>query len=344
MRVLFEINHPSRVHNFKNIIWELMRQGNEVKIAAIKKEVTYDLLDAYNLTYEKLGENKPGGLIRKLPLLFSAVTKLNDVALRFKPDVFVSSYSPISAIVSRLHGRKHIAFHDTENTSMTDFVTAPFTDVICTPRCFLKEYGEKQVRFDGYKELCYLHPRYFKPNPRVLSSIGVDEGQPLIFVRLAAFLAHHDVNQHGILKPLDLIHGLEKFGRIILSTEVAIPELQKYVVRFKPEDAHSLLHYSKLYVGDSATMATEAGLLGTPSIYISSFKGTLGNFIELEDRYSLVYSYRTDSEAESMINEILLMEDAKKLWGERRRRMLAETIDVNDFFIKQIMVAGGESV
>ena len=313
MKVLFEINHPSRVHNFKHVIWELEKQGHQVKIGAIKKEVTYELLDAYKISYEKIGENKPGNILNKIPLLISSVIKLSRIASQFKPDVFVSSYSPISAIVSRFHGKKHVAFHDTENTSLTDFITEPFTDIICTPVCFIKNYGTKQIRFNGYKELCYLHPNYFSPDPKTLTKLGFEVDDHLIFLRLASFSAHHDINQQGIRKPLEFIQKLEKFGTIILSTETENPRLQKYESKFQPEDIHSLLSYSSIFIGDSATMATEAGLLGTPSIYVSTFKGTLGNFIELEEKFKLVYSFMSESEANNKIDEILNNENSKNV-------------------------------
>jgi hypothetical protein len=319
-----------------------MNNGHDVKIAAIKKDVTYELLNAYNFQYERLGENKPGGILKKIPLIIESDIRLSEIASRFKPDVFVSSYSPISALISRLHGKKHLAFHDTENTSLTDFMTAPFTDVICTPKCFLKDYGEKQVRYNGYKELCYLHPRYFQPDDKVLDRIGARADEPLIFLRLASFSAHHDLNQKGITNPLDLIRRLEKHGRVILSSEINNPDLEKYVVRFKPEDAHSLLFYSRIFVGDSATMATEAGILGTPSLYVSTFKGTLGNFIELEEKYRLVYSFKNIEEARGKIDEILSDTDSKKVWDERRTSMLNDKIDVNEFLYNQILSTAHE--
>jgi predicted glycosyltransferase len=313
--------------------------GHQIKVAAIKKEITYELLDAYKISYEKIGENKPGPLLTKIPLLISSEFKLHEIASQFKPDIFVSSYSPISALVSRLHKKKHLAFHDTENTRLTDLITEPFTDIICTPACFLKNYGEKQIRFEGYKELCYLDPKYFTPDPNILRKIGAKVGDPLIFLRLASFSSHHDISQHGIRRPLELITRLERYGKIILSTEIKDPILRKYECKIPPEDIHSLMYYSSIYVGDSATMATEAGLLGTPSIYVSTFQGTLGNFIELEKKYKLVYSYREESEANDKIYEIIQNDNSKKIWEKRRDVMLKEKIDVNEFLFNQIINA-----
>lgn len=340
MRVLFEISHPSRVHNFKHVIWELEKNGHKVKLAAINKDVTYNLLDAYDFDYEKLGVNIPGSLIKKVPLLVGGVMRYYSIAKKFKPDLFISSYSPISAIVSRLYGKKHLAFHDTENTRLTDHIVRPFTDVICTPECFLKDFGKKQVRFQGYKELCYLHPKYFKPDPNTLTKLGIGIEDSIIFLRLASFTAHHDINQQGITNPLDLISRLEKYGRVILSSEVKNPKLSKYETSFNPEDIHSLLHYSKIYIGDSATMATEAAILGTPSIYISTLMGSLGNLSELEGKYKLVFSYKKDNKAYDKIFEILNDQASKEIWKTRKEAMLREKIDINQLLYDMILSIG----
>ena len=113
--------------------------------------------------------------------------------------------------------------------------------------------------------------------------------------------------------------------------------LKEYETNFPPEEIHSLLYYSTIFIGDSATMATEAGLLGTPSIYISTFKGSLGNFIELEEKYKLVYSFKNELEAMKKIDEIISNSESKKIWEERKEFMLKNTIDVNEFLYDQII-------
>ena len=341
MNVIFEIGHPSYVHNFKNVIWRLSERGHSIKICAIGTDVTFALLDAYGLHYENLAVYTEGNLLKsRIQLLLNAERKMLKVAFKFKPDVFVSGYSPVSAHVSTLMGRRHIAFDDTENTRLTDLIIKPFTDVIYTPSCFMRDLGKKQVRYNGYKELSYLHPKYFKPDPEVLHKIGVKEEEPIIFLRFVSWRAHHDIGQHGVRNKMELIKMLESFGRVLVSSEEPDPNLDKYTIKIAPEDIHSLLSYSRLYVGDGATMATEAGVLGTPSIYVSTFKGTLGNFIELENKYSLVYSVKDEEEVYERAREILVDPSSKADWIKKRDVMLSEKIDVADFMIHQIERCG----
>ena len=59
-------------------------------------------------------------------------------------------------------------------------------------------------------------------------------------------------------------------SRIFISSEKEIPpNLEKYKLLVPVEKMHSVLYFSSLYIGEGATMASEAAVLGTPSIYLS---------------------------------------------------------------------------
>ena len=81
-------------------------------------------------------------------------------------------------------------------------------------------------------------------------------------------------------------------------------------------------------------MATEAGILGTPSVYISSLVGTMGNFEELEAKYGLVYSFSDFSEALRQCIVILSNNKAKKECHSKRNNLLVSKINVTDYIIQ----------
>ena len=83
-------------------------------------------------------------------------------------------------------------------------------------------------------------------------------------------------------------------------------------------------------------MATEAGILGTPSIYTSSLALNLGNFIELMDRYKLVLSYPDQEQALLSALELIKDGNAKKTWKQRREHLLSDKIDVNAYMVELI--------
>ena len=56
---------------------------------------------------------------------------------------------------------------------------------------------------------------------------------------------------------------------------------------------HHIMAFAKMYIGDSQTMAAEAGVLGTPFVRFNDFVGRIGYLRELEDVYNLGYGVKT---------------------------------------------------
>ena len=110
---------------------------------------------------------------------------------------------------------------------------------------------------------------------------------------------------------------------------------------------HDVMAFASLYVGDSQTMAAEAGVLGVPFVRFNDFVGRIGYLRDLEDKYELgvgVHASQKDESGESRgksgaedlvktVDELVDMnpEERKKVYGARRERMLAEKIDYAKF-------------
>jgi predicted glycosyltransferase len=189
----------------------------------------------------------------------------------------------------------------------------------------------------GYHELAYLHPSCFTPNPQVLKDLGVEEGEPFTILRFISWGAHHDVGQHGIKNKVALVREVEKFGKVFITSEGPLDaEFERYRIRVPPEKIHHLLYYATLYVGEGATMAVESAILGTPSIYISTLAGTMGNFSELEKKYGLLFNYSDSESALRKTIEILKDSELKKTWSLKRAALLRDKINVTDFMVKLI--------
>ncbi|WP_214041483.1 DUF354 domain-containing protein [Methanoculleus sp.] len=333
MRILFSVSHPAHVHLFKNTIWKLQDHNHDILICARKKEVTIDLLKKYGFTYTVISETKPSR-VHLVAEQMQRVMRFRSIVGEFKPDLSISMMDPSLAFVSRLMGVPYICLADTEHARASINGALPFTKAVLTPSCFSKEMGPKQIRYNGYHELAYLHPNRFTPNPAILTELDLAGGDPFIIVRFVSWQASHDVGQHGIRDKVGLVKALEQYGRVLITSEGALPpELQPYQIRASPEKLHDLLYYATLYVGEGGTTASEAAVLGTPSIYVSSLVGTMGNFIELEETYGLLYSFTDSSAALGRAIEILQDPKSKDKWGAKRDRLLADKIDVTAFMI-----------
>jgi predicted glycosyltransferase len=339
MKIIVETGHPGHVHHFKNMIWELEKEGHEIKICASDKEVALSLLDAYGFKYDILGINRGGNLMSKIPLLVKSEYNMLKIAKRFKPDIFISRVSPISAHISKIFHKPHISFDDTEHAKITDMLALPFTDVRCTPSCFKKDLGKKQIRYKGYTELAYLHPNYFTPNPAVLDEIGLSKDDTFIILRFVSWSASHDVGQHGIKNKIELVRELEKYGRVFITSEGQLDkEQEKYKIKVSPEKLHDLLYYASLYVGEGATTASECAVLGTHAIYVNTLR--LGYTDEEDEKYNLVYNFsdgkRMEKQAFDKALELLENNNLRKEGKRKREKLLKDKIDVTAFMVKFI--------
>jgi len=334
VRIIVDIGHPAHVHFFKNFVWEMRARGHEILITASKKEVTSDLLKAYNFDYIFTCKRYSGvGFAYEL---MKRDAQMFNLARRFKPDVITGIHNTIAAHVSRVTRAKSIIFTDTEHARLANMVTFPFADVFCTPSCFRKDLGKKQVKYNGCHELAYLHPNYFKPDPSVLDDLGLKEGDKFVVVRFVAWQASHDVGQHGFNMETKrkLVKELEKCGRVLITSESPLPsEFEKYKITAPPERIHDLLYYATMYIGEGGTMATEAAILGTPAVLINPEAELVGIHKEFRDKYGLLYFYSTASEALKGILGLLKDKALKSKWQEKRGRLLADKIDVTQFMV-----------
>lgn len=333
-KILFDIGHPADVHFFKNLIWEMQKKGNEVLITSRMKENTFQLLDYYGFDFIDLGVNKKG-LLRKAIGLAQTDYKLLNISKKFKPDILTGFASPYITHVARLIKKKSILFNDTEHANLNNKLSIPYSDYFLTPSSFMRDYGKKHLRFDGYKELSYLHPKWYKEEKDVLKELNIKKGEEYYIVRLVSWQASHDVGYKGVSKEqtLEIIKTLEKTGRVLLSSEHYHAAFNEYTIKTHPAKIHTLMNHSTMYIGEGATMATEAAVLGKPSLFVSPLSGKLGYLEELEKKYELLFSFRTVSESLDKIKEIL-ESNSKKQWAKKREKMLNEKIDVTSFMIK----------
>ena len=168
----------------------------------------------------------------------------------------------------------------------------------------------------------------------MLDEIGLGEDDTFIILRFVSWNASHDVGHHGIQDRAALVRELERYGQVFITSEGRLDGgLAKYQIKVAPEKMHDLLYYASLYVGEGATMASEAAVLGTPSVYVSSLVGTMGNFIELEQEYGLVFNYSDSDKTMNKAIELIQKPELKKEWKKKREQLLEDKIDVTAFMV-----------
>ncbi len=338
MRYLFDIGHPAHVHYFKNCIRILENHGHQIAITARDKEMSLFLLEKYGFEYTCTGKN----LSSKFGKLYSILRNdwiIYKVAKKFRPDVFVSFFLPFPAHVGRLLCRPTIGFTDTENANLNIMITKPFTDTIAVPDCYKDKFlQEKRIPFNGYMELCYLHPNQFVPDAAVKGLLGLESREKYVLLRFVSWNATHDIGHKGLSLEVKrkAVSEFSKYAKVFISSESELPEeLKPYRITIPPEKMHDALAYATLLYGESATMASECAVLGTPAIYIDN-EGR-GYTDEQEKRYGLVFNFTESMEDQELsirkAVELLKIPDVKEVWQKKREKMLSEKIDVTAFMV-----------
>jgi hypothetical protein len=334
MRALFEITHPAHVHLFRYAIEELRADGHDVAVTSREKDLTTGLLDAYDIDHTVLSRKREGAA--SLPREWvPRELRLLRFAHSFDPDVVVSRRNPASAHVSAALSTPHVMFHDTEAVGLMDWLTCPFASLVCTPANFGRSVPGVQRFYDGYQELAYLHPDRFDPDPAVLTDRGVDPDAFFAVVRFVSMDAFHDVG-HGGFSPAakrELVESLSERGEVYVTSEgPTSADADASSTPVPPESIHHLLAFADLYVGDSGTMATEAALLGTPTVRLDALNQPMGNFAELDQR-GLVVSTPDEQEALAAVENLADDPEAEDRWRRRRDELLSEKIDVTEFVL-----------
>ena len=335
MRILIDIGHPAHVHLFKNFAWKLQEKGHKILFTCRDREFLLGLLQVYGFIYENFGRHYKsiGG---KIQGLIKNELQMFNTAIQFKPDLFLSHGSSIAAFTSFLLHKPHISFEDTFNMEQVRLYL-PFTDVVLTGDYPHPSLGRKEINYPGYHELAYLHPNVFTPDENILKEIGIMDNEKYAIIRFVAWNATHDIGHRGFSKEkkIKLVTELSRYIKVFISSETDLPEeLKGFQIKIKPENMHNALYYAQLLVGESATMASECAMVGTPAIYINnSHFGSLDSQAE----YGLVHLFSEDELAQEhaiqKAIEIVSKPDIKNEYRERAQKMLENKIDVTSFMI-----------
>ncbi len=308
--------------------------GNKILVTASKKDVTIDLLKQYNIPYVVIGEYGQKYFKKLIMLPYLSLSMLF-IVHKFKPDVIFALGSIRAGHVAFITGIPYIALDDDEYSYPYYHY---FAKRIFGFRGF-KLTGRKITKLNTYKEFASLSPKYFTPDPSVMNRLGL--GENYILMRFTGWTAFHDVGMSGISdeNKLHFISQMSNFTNVYISSEKPLtPELEKYRLHISPEELHSVLYYSKLFISDSQTMTTEAAILGVPTIRSNSFVGDkdMLNFIQLEREYGLIFNIRDQREALNKALELIQDNDLAEKWAAKRQILLNDMVDPIEYLINYV--------
>ncbi|WP_165855407.1 DUF354 domain-containing protein [Marinobacter sp. JSM 1782161] len=335
MKILIDVCHPAHAHFFRNPIKRLAQNGHDVVVTSRNKEVTSQLLDRMGITHADLLDGKAGkGVLGLLKELVRRNYSLFKLVLQEKPDVMVAIGGIFIAQVGFFTRTRSVVFYDTENAVLQNFLTYPFASAVYVPECYESWLPSTATRYRGYHELSYLHPHYFTANRDIAIENGLSAVGDTYFIRVVSWQANHDIGESGW--SLDLLtrvaEYLSQFGKVLISSEDRLPpELMGMSYTGDVENIHHVLGLCRLYVGESATMASESVTMGVPAIYAANTGRGYCN--EQEEKYRLLKNvFHLDfQKIKDAVDEMRLLSkgEVKSLHGT----LIESTIDVSEYVV-----------
>ncbi len=338
MRVLIDITHPAYAHFFREVLPALRSRGHEVRVTSRDKDVTLALLDAFGIEHECLSRagGSPPALLREMLL---RVWRLRRVIRRFRPDVVLARDGLFACQAAWLGKVPGVSIDDTDDAWLQRRLYFPFASRIYTDHAY-DAFGSKQRCYRGISCLAYLHPDRFRPEPTALRDLGLDASERLLLVRLVSWTASHDYghrgfDQRGLRR---LFARLAKHGRVLLSSERPLEaDLEPFRLAVPPERLHSVLAGCALYVGESASMAAEAAILGVPAVHVSTRRLW---YTQALARLGMVTNVENAEACQARAEAILANGDAGARQRRRRDRYLRDTDDLVSMAVAAVEDAG----
>ena len=291
MNILFVSGHPAQVHNFRNVRAELIKHGHKVFWLTTPKDIATNLLDTYGIPYQRLHKPSKGLVSKAWTLLRNVIWEIGYLR-RNKIELAVTRTCPYTTIAAKLCGIKHIILDDTEHAAAKIKILSNMVDTPLLPECFWFQLRKDELRFPGNIELHYLHPKRFTPKP-VWDLLDIEPNTSFAIVRFVKWDAWHDTQLVGgftLDQKRTLIQRLQQHMRVFISSESELPaDLEPYRIHIPIEQMHHVQAAAALFVGESATMASESVCLGTPAIYIDQVGR---GYTDEEARESLLWMFR----------------------------------------------------
>ena len=320
MRYLIDLQHPAHLHFFRPVIAWLEAEGHQICITARDKDILVNLAAGYGIDVTVFGAARKGVFNLGKEWIYRQ-WRLNKIIREFKPDMMMAIAGTFISLLGKLRHIPTYIFYDTELAAISNLLAYPFATCIYVPRCYRKKIRWQHARYNGYHEIAYLHPNYFKPDVSVLKEVGIEPGEIFTLMRFVGWGAGHDIGRSGLTTPnkIRAVKELSVYGRVFITSEGALPpELDSYRLRLEVTKIHSLMAYAALIFGESATMSSEGAVLGVPAVYIDPVGR--GYTDEEEREYGIVFNFTHQQQEPAIEKAISILSAYQKKNGEQREK------------------------
>ena len=269
MKILIDILHPADVNFFKNAIDTLKKKDADITITIRPRGKIIEILKSElpNIQFTPVGRYY-NITSRKI---FSFATRNFKLLmfLRNKNFDLCTSYGFFVGIPSRFYRMPSVLFGDDYEYKLAYYLSKFCGDYFVLPSC-ISANGTNILKYNGFKELAYLHPNYFSPDKKALEQYGITPNN-YVFIREISRTSLNYKNAQQSDLP-EIICSLNNLGLdVVLSLEdkTRVESLNgKCIILEEPvEDIFSLMSFALFAISSGDSMARESCLVFTPTIY-----------------------------------------------------------------------------
>lgn len=335
MKIYIDINHPAHVHYFRNFIFIMQQKGHRFIVSNRDEFIINYLLDYYDIEHS-IRSKRPehNSFLKGLLYLFRIIIHVLKLSIRERPDIYLGFGASACAISSFIFRKPCVIIDDTEHNKLNHRLYRRFCSQILTPFYFEKKMGRKQGYFNAYVEQFYLRSGYYKKCDSVLSELHLDANK-YILVRYIAYDAQHDRKANPLSDEMKkkIVTEMSRHYKVIVSCEKSIKDefYAPYLVNVPPSKMHDLIANARFLISEGATMACEAGLLGTPYLYINPLN--VGNINMQEQLYPHACQCIDEKTILSTCNRQLSVAWTEAQRQEARTRIEQNTIDPTQMLV-----------
>jgi len=335
MNILFDLVHPADVNLFKQSILRLKQDGHNVIITlrrrGVLERIAINEFPEFNILIVGSHQKK---LISKVVAFIGREFRFLQLLKKLKVDVAVCQGVTFGFSCKILN--VPLIHHDDDHEYKFSFLLGKYLSTKDIMPDFMPVYGSNFVKYKGFKELAYLHPKYFKPDTGCLNIYNLTPYNYVFIREISNVSVNYQGRSSYLLEILDYLKEKELYAVLSLEDKsiIAGDNAHACVLQEPITDLYSLMYYARFIISAGDTMARESSLMGVPCIY------TGGRSMSVNDvliQKGIMFKLDNEKEIKKQIDKLCDLENGQELREKMSKFVNTNYDDLNKIFVDQIL-------
>jgi predicted glycosyltransferase len=336
--VVIDIAHYPHVNLYKHTIEALIEKHIKVHVVLRPrgKLVSIFQKECPDVPFVLIGEHRKSIYGKMFDMVERDIAFLNYLS-KIKFDAGMGFGSISIAHTTRFFGKPAIIFGDDTENKLGHYLIKPFAQIFVRPKCVPPAQGKNLLKYNGFKELAYLHPNHFTPDKNALEPYNLSPYEYVFIREVSSASLNYRRAEMGKLSKI-LTYLKEKELKILLSLEdKSLIDLFKdhcIILKEPVEDIHSLLHFAAFTMSSGDSMARESCLVETPAIYTGGRDMAINN--ELIKR-SCMFKVEDEKSIKNIVDYIINNDIKKEVEAKIKHAIQYEWVDTTQVILDVLL-------